>query len=37
MHNAFFQDTMILTKYNVYGPVQKQQVFWELTEEITAN
>lgn len=37
MHNFFFWDTMILTKYDLSGTTQKQQAFWELTEEIITN
>lgn len=37
MHNVFFQDTMILTKYDVHGTVQKQQVPQEPIEDITTN
>lgn len=37
MRHTFFQDTTILTKYDIYGTLQKQQVLWEFTEEIIAN
>lgn len=35
--SLLLQDTMILTKCDVRGTVQKQQVLWELAEEIIAN